>query len=135
MSASDSSNLTRDTSAVLTTKDHQRNQPRCHLRELELLCREVCQRNTESTESGIEYSHRRVVDLRRIMFAGLELERTIVACEVAGQAYQHLSQWGMDIEVELAFQIMRSKLSEAVIVNTIVSFPILDNSSGNRATY
>jgi len=61
-------------------------------------------------------SHEFVVQLIRVCLSRLELERAIVSSEVARETDQHLPKRGVDIEVELAFEVMGTEFAEAVQV-------------------
>lgn len=98
----------------VVTQDHQRGQPACRLAEVQLLGRVVCQGNAESTEGRVEGTHKGVVELLGVDFAGLELEGSIVTSQVAREANQHLSERRVDIEIEFALEVVGAELAEAV---------------------
>jgi hypothetical protein len=99
-------NEAADGGVRVLAQNHQGHEPSTSLRQPELLCRVVRQRNAERSEGGIEDSHEGVVDLRRVFLSGLEFERAIVTGQVSRQTNEYLPQRRVDIEVELSFQIM-----------------------------
>lgn len=100
----------------ILAQHHQTNQPDCGPAEVQLSSGVVRQRDTDDTESGIESSHKGIVHIFRVLLAGLEFERSIVACQVAGQANQHLSEWGVYIEVELALEVVGAEFTEVGLI-------------------
>lgn len=107
-------NKAADGGVRVLAEDHESNEPNSSASEVQLLGRPVCQGDAGSSPEGIELAHEGVVELRRVCLAGLELERAIVASQIATQTDQEFTGRGMDIEVELAFQVMAAKLSETV---------------------
>jgi hypothetical protein len=106
-------NEPRDGGVGVFKQYHQTDQPDSRPAEIHLPSRIVCKRNTHDPESRIEHAHEGVVDVFWIGLAGLELERPIVTGQVTGQTNQHLSQGRMNVEVELALQVMRAEFSKA----------------------
>jgi hypothetical protein len=104
-----------DCSVAVLEQDHCSDQPDRRPLEVELLCGEVCERNAESAKGGVEQAHESVVELFRVGLAGLEFEGTVVVCEVAGQTDEHFAERRVDIEVELAFEIVGTEFTEAVV--------------------
>jgi hypothetical protein len=96
-------------------QDHCSNQPDRRPLEVELLCGEVCERDAEGAKGRVEQAHESVVELFRVGLAGLELEGAIVVCEVAGQTDEHFAERRVDIEVELAFEVVGTEFTEAVV--------------------
>jgi hypothetical protein len=97
-------------------QNHQGDKPGGRLAEVELLCSVVGQGNTQSTECCVELAHKDVVDLLGVSLTRLELEGTVVSGQVTRKANQHLSQRRVNIEVELALQVVRSELAEMRLV-------------------
>jgi hypothetical protein len=83
---------------------------------MQLLRRQVRERHAHGAERGVEEAHVGVVELFRVGLAGLELEGAVVVCQPAGQADEHLSEGRVDIEVELAFEVVRAELAEVGFV-------------------
>ena len=103
-----------DRSVAVLEQDHSSNEPDRRPLEVELLCGEVCERNAEGAKGGVEQAHESVVELFGVCLAGLELEGAVVVGEVAGEANKHLSERRVDIEVELALEVVGTELAEAV---------------------
>lgn len=97
-------------------QNHQGDEPGSGLAEVELLCCVVGQRNAQSAERCVELAHKDVVDLLGVSLTRLELEGTVVSSQITRKANQHLSQRRVDIEVELALQIVRAKFSKMRLV-------------------
>jgi hypothetical protein len=104
-----------DCSVAVLEQDHCSNQPDRRPLEVELLCGEVCERDAEGAKGRVEQAHESVVELFRVGLAGLELEGAIVVCEVAGQTDEHFAERRVDIEVELAFEVVGTEFTEAVV--------------------
>ena len=104
-----------DRSVAVLEQNHGSNQPDRRPLEVELLGGEVCERDAECAKGGVKQAHERVVELFRVGLAGLEFEGTIVVCEVAGQTDEHFAERRVDIEVELAFEVVGTEFTEAVV--------------------
>jgi len=104
-----------DCSVAVLEQDHCSNQPDRRPLEVELLCGEVRERDAEGAKGRVEQAHESVVELFRVGLAGLELEGAIVVCEVAGQTDEHFAERRVDIEVELAFEVVGTEFTEAVV--------------------
>lgn len=107
-------NETADGGVRVLAKNSQSDEPYSRSPEVQFLCSEVGQRYADSTERGVEEAHEGVVQLLRICFARLEFERSVVSCEVARETDQHFSKRRVDIEVELALEVVGTELAEAV---------------------
>jgi hypothetical protein len=104
-----------DCSVAVLKQNHSSNQPDRGPLEVELLCGEVCERDAESAKGGIEQAHESVVELFGVGLARLEFEGSIVVCEVARQTDEHFAERRVDIEVELAFEVVGTEFTEAVV--------------------
>lgn len=104
-----------DRSVAVLEQNHGSNQPDRRPLEVELLGGEVCERDAECAKGGVKQAHERVVELFRVGLAGLEFEGSIVVCEVAGQTDEHFAERRVDIEVELAFEVVGTEFTEAVV--------------------
>lgn len=96
-------------------QDHGRHQPDCRALEVQLSSGEVGERDAEGTEGGVEQAHESVVELFGVGLAGLEFEGAIVVGEVARKANKHLAERRVDIEIELALEVVGTEFTEAVI--------------------
>lgn len=96
-------------------QNHQANQPDGGAAKVQVPGRVVREWNANCTEQGIERPHEGVVDIFWVFLARLELKRSIVTGKVAREANQHLAKGWMDIEVELAFEIVGAEFSEAIL--------------------
>lgn len=105
-------NETADGCIRILAKDHKCHEPDGGALEVELSSSEICKGNTNSSEEGIECTHEGVVQILGVFLSGFEFEGAIVACEISGQADEHLSKRRVNIEVEFALQVMRSELSK-----------------------
>jgi len=74
----------------------------------------VGQWHTERAKSGIENSHKSIVDFCWVGLARLELEGSVVAGQVARKADQHLAQGRMHIEVKFAFEVVGAEFAETI---------------------
>ena len=101
-----------DSGVRVLEENHHGDQPNGGSPEVELPRREVRQWNADSPEKCVKHTHEGVVELLWICLSRLEFKRPIVPCHVSREADQHLSEWGMDIEVELALKVMRTELPE-----------------------
>jgi hypothetical protein len=104
-----------DRRVAVLKQHHGCHQPDGGALKVQLLGGEVGERNAEGAEGGIEQAHEGVVELFRVGLAGLEFEGAVVVGEVAGQADEHFAERRVDIEVELALEVVRTKLAEAVV--------------------
>jgi len=104
-----------DRGVAVLEEHHSRDEPDGRALEVQLLGSEVRERNAERAKGGVEQAHESVVELFGVCLAGLELEGAVVVGEVAGEANKHLSKRRVDIEVELALEVVRTELAEAVI--------------------
>ena len=100
----------------ILAQHHQTDQPDGGSAEVQLSSGVVRQRNADDTESGVESSHEGIVHIFRVLLAGLEFKRSVVACKIAGQANKHLSEWGVYIEVELALEVVRTEFTEMGLI-------------------
>ena len=101
---------------MLTAKNHQSNQVACHPGHPELhrgVPAEWYERDTERREDD---AHRDVRDVLRVHRAALEPERAIVAREEAGEADDDLAERGVDVEVELALDVVGAELAKVRLV-------------------
>ena len=103
-----------DRGVAVLEQDHGCHEPDGRALEVQLLGSEVRERNAERAEGGVEQAHESVVELFGVCLAGLELEGAVVVGEVAGEANKHLSKRRVDIEVELALEVVGTELAEAV---------------------
>ena len=99
-------NEAADSGVRVLAENSQGDEPDGRPPEVQLLCSEVGQRNADGAKCRVEEAHEGVVQLRGVRFSGLELERAIVSCEVSGQTDEHLSERWVDIEVELALEVV-----------------------------
>jgi hypothetical protein len=76
---------------------------------MQLLRGEVGERDAQGTKGSVEEAHKGIVDVLGINLPTLELKGAIVAGQVARQTDQHLPERRVDIEVELAFEVVRSE--------------------------
>jgi hypothetical protein len=97
-------------------QNHQGDEPGGRLTEVELLCSVVGQGDAESAKGCVELAHKDVVDLLGVGLTRLELEGTVVSGQITRKANQHLSQRRVNIEVELALQVVGSELAEMRLV-------------------
>ena len=97
---------TRDRCVGVLAEHHECDEPDSWTSEAQFASGEVGQRYCDCAKKGVEYSHKGIVDFFRILLAGLEFERTIVTSQIARQANQHLPEGRVDVEVELAFEIV-----------------------------
>jgi hypothetical protein len=104
-----------DRGVAVLEEHHSRHEPDGRALEVQLFGSEVREGNAERAESGVEQAHESVVELFGVSLAGLELEGAVVVSEVAGEANKHLSERRVDIEVELALEVVGTELAEAVI--------------------
>ena len=107
-------NETADCGVRVLAENSQGNEPDGRSAEVQLLCGEVGQRYADSTECGVEEAHEGVVELLGVCLARLELERSIISCKVSRKTDKHLAEGRMDIEVELALEVVGTELAEAV---------------------
>lgn len=105
---------TADGGVRVLAKNSQGNKPDGGSSEVQLLRSEVGQWDADSTERGVEKAHEGVVQLLGVCLARLELKRSVVSCEVSGETDQHLAKGRVDIEVELALEVVGAELAEAV---------------------
>jgi hypothetical protein len=68
--------------------------------------------HANSSKESVEYPHEGVIDIWRVLLAGLEFKGSIVPSEIAGQTDKHFSKRWVNIEIELALQIVRAEFSE-----------------------
>lgn len=95
-------------------ENHKSDEPDGRELEAKLLGGIIGQGNANGTPESVELAHEGIVDLLGVGLAGLELERTIVASEQSAQTNEKLSGRRVDIEVELALEVVATKLSETV---------------------
>ena len=102
----------RDGRVRVLAQDHQCHQPDRRPLEVEFARGEIGQRNGGRAEEGVEHAHERVVDVVRVRLARLELERAVVSGQITGKPDQHLSQGRVDVEVELALQVVGTEFAK-----------------------
>lgn len=100
----------------ILAEHHERDEPHGSASEVERLGGIVGQGDRDSSKESIECPHHDVVQVLRVLLPGLEFEGSIVACEVSGQSNQHLSERRVHIEVEFAFEVVRTEFPETVIL-------------------
>lgn len=99
-------NEAADGGVRILAQHSQRHEPDSRPLEVELLRGEVCQRNADSAKCRVEEAHEGVIQLLRVCLSRLELERSIISCEVARETNEHLSKRRMDIEVKLPLKVV-----------------------------
>ena len=105
---------TADGGVRVLAKNSQSNKPDGRSPEVQFFCSQVGQWHADGAERGVEKAHEGVVQLLRVCLARLELKRSVVSCEVARETDQHLAEGRVDIEVELALEVVGTELAEAV---------------------
>ena len=80
-----------DRSVRVLAEDHESDKPDSGTLEVQLLRRPIRHRNAHSAPEGVELAHEGVVDLGRVRFTRLKLERPIVTGEVSAQSDEELS--------------------------------------------
>ena len=65
---------------------------------------------------GHHDAHRDIGDGVGVGLARLELERAVVACQQAGEADEHLAERRVDVEVELALEVVAPELAKVRLV-------------------
>ena len=101
-------------------KNHQGYEPNSWSLEVHLPSSIVGQRNGNSAEECVERSHNSVVELIGVFLSGLEFEGAIVTCQVSRKSNQHLSKGRVNIEIELALQVVRAEFAKTREVVRIV---------------
>lgn len=104
---------TADGGVRVLAEHHQGNEPDSRASQLELLGRKVGHGDTSNAKGGIKGAHKGIVDIFGIFLAGLELEGSVVAGEDAREAYQHLSERRVDVEVVFMLDVVASKFAKA----------------------
>lgn len=107
-------NEAADGGVRVLAKNSQSDEPDSGPAEVQFLCSEVGQGNADGAECCVEEAHKGVVQFFRVCLARLELERSIVSCHVSRETNEHLAEGRVDIEVELALEVVGTKLAEAV---------------------
>jgi hypothetical protein len=107
-------NKSADGGVGVFEQDHHGDEPHGWASKVELLRSEVCQWHADCAECGVEESHEGVVHFLGVLLSRLEFEGAIVTSQVARETDKHLSERWVDIEVELAFQIVGAELSKAL---------------------
>lgn len=102
----------RDSSVRVLKEHHESNQPDRDSSEPEFARSVIRQWHTNGTKEGVEDPHEHVVHIFWVFLSGFELEGSVITSEVAGQAHQYLPQRRVDIEIELALQVMGTELAE-----------------------
>lgn len=103
----------RDCRVRVLEQNHQADQPDCGTAEIQLARGVVGERHADDAKHGVEGAHESVIHILRVLLAGLELKRSVVASKIARKAHKHLPERGMHIKVELALQVVGSELSKA----------------------
>lgn len=103
----------RNSRVGVLKQDHQADQPNGGPAEIQIASSVVGKRDTDYTKQGIESAHKGIIHIFGVLLAGLEFKGSVVAGKIARKANQHLPQGRMHIEVKLAFQIVRTKFTEA----------------------
>lgn len=104
---------TADGGVGVFAENHQSYEPDSRTSKLELPSSEVGQGDAKNTESCVEDTHDGVVNFFGILFAGLELECTVVSSEDSRETNKHLAERRVNIEVVLMLDIVRTELAEA----------------------
>ena len=107
-------NETADSGVRVLAENSQGNKPDCRAAEVQFLCGEVGQGHADGTERGVEQAHEGVVELLRVGLATLKFERPVVSCKVSRGTDEHLAERRVDIEVELALEVVGTELAETV---------------------
>lgn len=107
-------NEAADCGVRVLAEHHQGNKPDGRSGQLELLGSKVGHGDTSNAKGGIKGSHECIVDIFGIFLARLEFEGSVVAGEDSGEAYQHLSERRVDVEVVFMLDIVASKLAKTV---------------------
>jgi hypothetical protein len=93
-------------------KNHQSNEPDSRAAQLELSSSEISQGNANNAKGGIEGTHKGIIDIFRVFFARLKLERSVVTSEDSRETDEHLAERRVDIEVVFMLNVVASKLAE-----------------------
>ncbi len=101
---------------MLTAQNHQSNQVACHPGHPELHRRVPAKWYKRDTKRREDDAHGDVGDVLGIHRAALERERAIVAGEEASEADDDLAERGVDVEVELALDVVRTELAKVRLV-------------------
>lgn len=104
---------TADGGVGVFAENHQSYEPDSRTSKLELPSSEVGQGDAKNTESCVEDTHDGVVNFFGVLFAGLELEGTVVSSEDSRETNKHLAKRRVNIEVVLMLDIVRTELAEA----------------------
>lgn len=104
---------TADGGVGVFAENHQSYEPDSRTSKLELPSSEVGQGDAKNTESCVEDTHDGVVNFFWVLFAGLELEGTVVSSKDSRETNKHLAQRRVNIEVVLMLDIVRTELAEA----------------------
>lgn len=107
-------NEAADGGVRVLAENHQGNKPDGRSGQLQLLGSKVGHGDTSNAKGGIKGSHEGIVDIFGIFLARLEFEGSVVAGEDSGEAYQHLSERGVDVEVVFMLDVVASKLAKTV---------------------
>jgi hypothetical protein len=102
-----------DSGVRVLAKNHESDEPDGRALEVQFFGGPVGQGHTGGSPEGVELAHEGVIELGRICLAGLELERAIVACQIAAETDQKFTGRRVDVEVEFSLEIMASKLAKA----------------------
>lgn len=105
-------NESADSGVGVLAKHHQGHKPDGQFPEVQFLCRVVCQWDAKSTECCVEDSHGCIVQIYRVGLARFELERAIVSSDVSRKTNEHFTERRVDIEVELAFEVVGPEFTE-----------------------
>lgn len=105
---------TADGGVRVLAENHESDEPDGRELEAKLLGGIVGHGNTHGSPESVELAHEGVVDFRGVGLAGLELERSIVTSKQSAQTNEELSGRRVDIEVELALEVVATELSETV---------------------
>jgi len=74
------------------------------------------QGNHQDAEGRHHDSHRNVGHRVRVGIARLELETTVITGEQARQSNEHFAEGRVDVEVELALEIVRSEFAKVCLI-------------------
>ena len=101
---------------VLTTKNHQGNQVACHPGHPKLHRRVPAKGHHRDTERREHNTHRDVRYRIWVRRAAVEAERAVITRKEPNEADEHLAERGVDVEVELALEVVRAELAKVRLV-------------------
>lgn len=100
----------------LTAQDGEGDEMTCPGAHAELDGGVPPERDEGDTKGGHHDPHGDIRDTRGILFAALELKVGVVAGEQAGEGDEHLPEGRVDVEVELALEVVRAELAKVGLV-------------------